>query len=131
MRDLAIKNSPGGKLPSRILDIPHPLPPPSPPPEEADVMDLSMELSNVTLDEPPSSDLDESGMDRVPIGDPGIDVNSQATILNLFTYKSHLAPPVPNGEYRNGSSKWTACTEKECASWSALDPECFTSRGLI
>ncbi|KAI4527540.1 protein phosphatase 2A regulatory B subunit [Schizophyllum commune Tattone D] len=70
LRDIAVKNA-GGKLPEGYKDIPHPPPPPPPAVEDQDIMELSMELNAATIDD--VSDLDESGMERIPTADPGLE----------------------------------------------------------
>lgn len=73
LREKALKNC-DGKLPSSFIDIP-PTPPP-PPVDDADIMDLSIDLNAVSLDaEVPLSELDDSGIERVPMADPGLDVS--------------------------------------------------------
>ena len=42
-------------------------------------MDLSIDLNAVSIDaEVPLSELDESGIERVPMADPGLDVSAVA-----------------------------------------------------
>lgn len=72
MRDLALKNAPGGKMPEGYIEIPHAPPPPPSAIDDADIMDLSMELNAASIDEVPG-DLDEHGIERVPMADPGLD----------------------------------------------------------
>lgn len=44
--------------------------------DEADIIDLTMDLNAVSLDaEIPLGDLDDSGIERVPMADPGMDVS--------------------------------------------------------
>ena len=44
---------------------------------EADIMDLTIDLNAVSIDaEVPLSELDESGIERVPMADPGMDVSA-------------------------------------------------------
>ena len=76
MREKAVKNC-GGKLPAGYVDI-EPTPPP-PPVEDLDIMDLSIDLNAVSIDaEAPLGELDESGIERVPMADPGMDVRTIA-----------------------------------------------------
>lgn len=76
VRERARENC-NGKLPEGYVD-PEPTPPP-PPVEDLDIMDLSMDLKAVSIDaEGPLSDLDESGIERVPMADPGMDVRMTA-----------------------------------------------------
>lgn len=73
LRAKAVANS-GGKLPPGFAETEPP--PPPPPVDEADIIDLSMDLNAVSLDaEIPLADLDESGIERVPMADPGMDVS--------------------------------------------------------
>jgi len=73
LREQARGNAPGGKLPTGYVEIEHPPPPPPSAVDDADIMDLSMELNAVSIDDVPG-DLDERGMERVPMADPGVDV---------------------------------------------------------
>lgn len=41
--------------------------------DDADIMDLSLELNATSIEDVPG-DLDESGLERVPMADPGLDV---------------------------------------------------------
>ena len=75
--DIAVKNA-GGKLPEGYKDIPHPPPPPPPAVEDQDIMELSMELNAATIDD--VSDLDESGMERIPTADPGLEVETRVPL---------------------------------------------------
>ncbi|GBE81997.1 Serine/threonine-protein phosphatase 2A 56 kDa regulatory subunit delta isoform [Sparassis crispa] len=71
LREQALNNC-GGKVPEGFVDQ-EPTPPP-PPVEDVDIMDLAMDLSAVAIDaEGPLGDLDESGIERVPMADPGLD----------------------------------------------------------
>lgn len=74
LRERAIEHAKGGKLPAGFeTDLPSPPPPPV---DEADIIDLSIDLNAVSLDaEVPLGDLDESGIERVPMADPGMDVS--------------------------------------------------------
>ena len=73
LRAKAVQNS-GGKLPEGFEES---APPPPPPPvDEADIMDLAMDLNAISLDaELQANELDESGIERVPMADPGMDVS--------------------------------------------------------
>ncbi|KAJ7709976.1 phosphatase 2A regulatory B subunit-domain-containing protein [Mycena rosella] len=72
MREIALQNAPGGKLPAGYVEIPHAPPPPPPAPDDTDIMDLSMELNAASIEDV-SGDLDEHGLERVPMADPGLD----------------------------------------------------------
>lgn len=72
LRKKAINNAPGGKLPPNYVDIPHVPPPPPVNVDDSDILDLSMELQAATIDDV-QSDLDSSGLERVPNADPGLD----------------------------------------------------------
>lgn len=72
LREKALQNC-NGKLPSGYVDIPPP--PPPPPVDESDIMDLSIDLNAVSIDaEAQLNELDETGIERVPMADPGLDV---------------------------------------------------------
>jgi serine/threonine-protein phosphatase 2A regulatory subunit B' len=73
MREIALQNAPGGKMPEGYVEIPHAPPPPPSAIDDADIMDLSMELNAASIDDVPG-DLDEHGLERVPMADPGLDV---------------------------------------------------------
>jgi len=75
MREKAIENAPGHKLPQGYVE-PYRAPPPPPSAvDDADILDLSLELNAASIDDVPG-DLDESGLERVPMADPGLDVRS-------------------------------------------------------
>lgn len=74
MREKAAANA-HGKLPEGFEDeVPTPPPPPV---DEADVVDITIDLNAVSMmdSEVPLSELDESGIERVPMADPGMDVS--------------------------------------------------------
>ncbi|KII89203.1 hypothetical protein PLICRDRAFT_40838 [Plicaturopsis crispa FD-325 SS-3] len=73
MRELALHNAPGGKLPEGYHEIPHAPPPPPSSIDDADIMELSMELNAASIDGDVPGDLDDSGIERVPTADPGLD----------------------------------------------------------
>ena len=73
MREKALQNAPGGKMPEGYIE-PYRAPPPPPiAVDDADMMDLSIELNAASIEDVPG-DLDESGLERVPMADPGLDV---------------------------------------------------------
>ena len=83
MREQAIKNAGGvDKLPKNFEDQ---LPPPPPPPmvDDLDIENLSMHLSTATIEAEIAADglssLDESGIERVPMADPGLEVRVRAS----------------------------------------------------
>ncbi|KAF8654173.1 hypothetical protein AX16_003702 [Volvariella volvacea WC 439] len=61
-----------GNLPDGYKEIPRSPPPPPPPVDDSDILDLSMELSTATIDDV-AGDLDEHGIERVPMADPGLE----------------------------------------------------------
>ncbi|KIK59752.1 hypothetical protein GYMLUDRAFT_59886 [Collybiopsis luxurians FD-317 M1] len=71
MREEALRNA-GGKLPEGYVEVPYPSPPPPPSAEDVDILDLSMELNAASIDDV-TGDLDEHGIERVPMADPGLD----------------------------------------------------------
>ena len=73
MRETALKNAPGGKMPVGYVEPYRAPPPPAQLVDDADIMDLSIELNAASIDDVPG-DLDESGLERVPMADPGMDV---------------------------------------------------------
>jgi serine/threonine-protein phosphatase 2A regulatory subunit B' len=77
LRERAMENATSGKLPEGFSED-TPEPPPPPPTDEPDILDLSMELSQAHLDADIPGDLDESGIERVPMADPGLPVVSAA-----------------------------------------------------
>ncbi|KAG1863782.1 phosphatase 2A regulatory B subunit-domain-containing protein [Suillus subluteus] len=72
VREKAIQNA-GGKLPPGFQEVERLPPPPPSPSDDSDILDLSMELNAVSLDGDIPGDLDESGIERVPMADPGLD----------------------------------------------------------
>lgn len=76
MRDIARKNA-GGKLPEGFEEAL--IPPPPPPVEDIDIEHLSMDLSAASLEGEIAQDLDDSGIERVPMADPGLDVSGSSS----------------------------------------------------
>jgi serine/threonine-protein phosphatase 2A regulatory subunit B' len=72
MREMALQN---GQLPSGFHEVPHAPPPPplSADDTDIDILDLSMELNATSINDMPGN-LDEHGMERVPMADPGLQV---------------------------------------------------------
>ncbi|THH20672.1 hypothetical protein EW146_g705 [Bondarzewia mesenterica] len=82
LREKAIQNA-NGHLPEGF-DESEPMPPPPPPlVDDADIMDLSLELNAVTINGEVPHDLDDSGIERVPMADPGLDVSAMQQ-LHMF-----------------------------------------------
>lgn len=83
MREKALQNAPGGKMPEGYIEIPHAPPPPPLVIDDTDILDLSMELNAASIDDVPG-DLDERGLERVPMADPGLDVGSNVRSMSLL-----------------------------------------------
>lgn len=64
----------GAPLPSSYQEVHRDPPPPPTTGDDSDIMELSMVLNAVSIDGEVPGDLDESGMERVPMADPGMDV---------------------------------------------------------
>ncbi|PPQ88006.1 hypothetical protein CVT25_001085 [Psilocybe cyanescens] len=73
MREKALENAPGHKLPDGYVEPYRAPPPPLSAVDDADILDLSLELNAASIDDVPG-DLDETGLERVPMADPGLDV---------------------------------------------------------
>lgn len=96
IREAAKKNAPDGKLPASDSDADYP---PLPPPvDETDVVDLSLELSNVQLEGDLGQALEE--IDPVPEADPEAVREKPHTYLKL--------------------SSLDACLPSECSRMTAL-----------
>ncbi|KAG5653983.1 Serine/threonine-protein phosphatase 2A 56 kDa regulatory subunit delta isoform [Sphagnurus paluster] len=96
MREKAVQNAPGGKLPSGYVEIPHPPPPPPAPIDDVDILSLSMELNAASIDDVPG-DLDEHGIERVPMADPGLDrplpeIGSDLSPTGLHSRRKSVLP---------------------------------------
>lgn len=63
----------GAPLPSSYQEVHRDPPPPPTTGDDSDIMELSMVLNAVSIDGEVPGDLDESGMERVPMADPGMD----------------------------------------------------------
>ncbi|TFK55149.1 protein phosphatase 2A regulatory B subunit [Heliocybe sulcata] len=72
LREKAIKNA-NGKLPEGFEENEPEPPPPPPAIDDSDIMHLTMELNAVNIDGDMPNDLDETGIERVPMADPGVD----------------------------------------------------------
>ena len=70
LREIAKVNA-HGKLPP-AFDEQEPAPPP-PPVAEDEILDLTMDFNAISID--PEAELDESGVERVPMADPEMDVS--------------------------------------------------------
>lgn len=83
LREVALHNT-GGNLPEGYQDLE--FPPPPPPVEDSDIADLSMDLNAASIDAEFPQELDDSGIERVPMADPGIDhgVRLQFTVLSTL-----------------------------------------------
>ena len=75
IRERALQNA-NGHLPEGFMED-EPQPPPPPSPDDGDIVDLAMDLSAVSIDGEVHHELDESGIERVPTADPGLDVSYQ------------------------------------------------------
>ena len=73
LREIAIHNA-GGKLPEGFEES---FPPP-PPVDDLDIENLSLDLSAASIDADIGDAIDDSGIERIPMADPGIEVRSMA-----------------------------------------------------
>ena len=71
LREKAAKNAEGHLPEGFSEDV---MPPPPPLVEDLDIENLSMELSAASLDAGLGQDLDDIGIERVPMADPGLEV---------------------------------------------------------
>ncbi|KAF5315977.1 hypothetical protein D9611_004633 [Ephemerocybe angulata] len=103
LRDIAIKNA-GGQLPNGYIEPLRDEPPPPTAIDDADILDLSMELNAASIDDVPG-DLDDSGIERVPMADPGLDTpipqvghheNVAGTDHGLHTRRKSVLPVDPS-----------------------------------
>ena len=68
LREKALKNAPGGKMPDGYVE-PYRAPPPPPiAVDDADMMDLSIELNAASIEDV------QGDLESVPMADPGLDV---------------------------------------------------------
>lgn len=74
MREIA-KQKNGGTLPDTFDDT-APAPPPPIDDIDLDIENLTMDLSAASLDAELGQDLDDSGIERVPMADPGLEVGN-------------------------------------------------------
>jgi len=72
VREKAMQNA-GGKLPKGFKEVERLPPPPPSIGDDSDILELSMELNAVSIDGEVPAELDESGIERVPMADPGFD----------------------------------------------------------
>ncbi|KIK91034.1 hypothetical protein PAXRUDRAFT_831176 [Paxillus rubicundulus Ve08.2h10] len=72
VREKAMQNA-DGKLPKGFREVERTPPPPPSVGDDSDILELSMELNAVSIDGEVSGDLGESGIERVPMADPGLD----------------------------------------------------------
>ena len=86
LRDLAKKNA-DGKLPEGFDDMF--APPPPLPIDDIDIEHLSMDLSAASLDAEIAQDLDDSGIERVPMADPGLEVSKTPISQGLVVLLLH------------------------------------------
>ena len=83
LRDAALHNANGTVPESLKEDIP-----PPPPVDDLDIENLSMDLSQVAIDAEIGSELDDTGIERVPMADPAIDVSwSLIIMVNVILMK--------------------------------------------
>ncbi|THU99313.1 protein phosphatase 2A regulatory B subunit [Dendrothele bispora CBS 962.96] len=93
MREQALKNAPHGRMPEGYVEIPHAPPPPPPAVDDIDVLDLSMELNAASIDDV-AGDLDEHGVERVPMADPGLDSSYNIATTELSPTSAGQSPHV-------------------------------------
>ncbi len=86
LRAQAVQNA-HGTLPEGFEnDLPTPPPPPV---DEADIIDITIDLSAVSIDaEVPLNELDESGIERVPMADPGMDVSARPLVGSYMSLEA-------------------------------------------
>lgn len=72
MREMALHNA-DGKLPDGYQDEDIPAPPQE---DDVDIENVSMDFSAMAIDAEIGQELDESGIERVPMADPAIDLSN-------------------------------------------------------
>ena len=77
LREIAKVNA-HGKLPTSF-DEQEPAPPPSPVAED-EILDLTMDFNAISIDQ--EAELDESGVERIPMADPEMDVSPLRLIFH-------------------------------------------------
>jgi serine/threonine-protein phosphatase 2A regulatory subunit B' len=80
LRESAIRNAPHGKMPQGYIEIEHAPPPPAPSVDDTDILDLSMELNAASIDDV-QEHLDESGLEKVPMADPVMEVSARKSSM--------------------------------------------------
>ncbi|KAH6918653.1 protein phosphatase PP2A0 B subunit gamma isoform [Coprinopsis sp. MPI-PUGE-AT-0042] len=102
LRERALKNN-GGSFPAGYVEPRREQPPTPTAIDDSDILDLSMELNATSLDDVPG-DLDEHGIERVPMADPGLDApipqvgnheNVAGTDHGLHTRRKSVLPVDP------------------------------------
>ena len=68
-----------GKLPEGFSEQQFPQLPPAV--DDLDIENLSMDLSAASIDAEIAQELDESGIERVPMADPGLEVGEATAVL--------------------------------------------------
>ena len=102
LRERALRNAPGGKMPSGYVEPPRAPPPPPSAIDDADIMDLSFELNAASIEDVPG-DLDEQGIERVPMADPGLDVRMSKTTVEARPNLSRQRPLPIIGQHEHSS----------------------------
>lgn len=96
IRARAVENA-NGHLPEGFMED-EPQPPPPVSPDDGDIVDLAMDLNAVSIDGEVPHDLDDSGIERVPTADPGLDVSgsdreSQRVLMDVCSGRSPMWGP--------------------------------------
>lgn len=90
----------GGVLPAGYVEPWREQPPPPSAIDDSDILDLSMELNAASIDDV-QGDLDESGIERVPMADPGLDVSKSAFDAKTRRNSSKQIPIPQVGHHEN------------------------------